>query len=34
MPTWDLGEVSHHNSAPTPQVMEKYRMLKVNTQGW
>ena len=34
MPSWDLGEVSHHNSVPTPQVMEKYRVLKDNTQGW
>lgn len=34
MPSWDLGDVSHHNSAATPDVMEKYRDLKANTAGW
>ena len=34
MPTWDLGNVAHHQSAPTPLVMEKYRTLRDNTTGW
>jgi xylulokinase len=34
MPTWDLGEVTHHNSAATPDVMAKYKELKNSTQGW
>jgi xylulokinase len=34
MPTWDLGNVTHHQSAPTPHVMEKYRTLRDNTSGW
>jgi xylulokinase len=34
MPSWDLGEVTHHNSAPTPEVMEKYKRLKENTRDW
>jgi len=34
MPSWDLGEVTHHNSAPTPDVMEKYKKLKENTRDW
>lgn len=34
MPTWDLGSISHHNAPATPQVMEKYRELKTQTQGW
>ena len=34
MPTWDLGNVAHHQSAPTPLVMEKYRTLRDNTAGW
>ena len=34
MPSWDLGEVTHHNSAPTPEVMEKYKKLKENTRDW
>ncbi len=34
MPTWDLGNVTHHQSAPTPHVMEKYRILRDNTSGW
>ena len=34
MPTWDLGEVSHYNSAPTLDVMAKYKELKNSTQGW
>jgi xylulokinase len=34
MPTWDLGEVSHHKSEATPEVMMRYRELKNNTQNW
>jgi xylulokinase len=34
MPTWDLGEVTHHKSVPTPDVMEKYKKLKENTRDW
>ena len=34
MPTWDLGEVSHHSSPSTPAVMDHYRTLRDNTAGW
>jgi xylulokinase len=34
MPTWDLGEVTHHNSAATPLVMVKYKELKSQTENW
>jgi xylulokinase len=34
MPTWDLGEVSHHKSAATPEVMIRYKQLKDKTQDW
>ena len=34
LPTWDLGEVSHHKSAATPDVMQRYKELKHNTQSW
>jgi xylulokinase len=34
MPTWNLGEVSHHNSAATPDVMAKYKELKNKTTDW
>jgi xylulokinase len=34
MPTWDLGEVTHHNSAATPEVMVKYKELKSRTENW
>jgi xylulokinase len=34
MPTWDLGEVAHHNSAATPEVMVKYKELKSKTANW
>jgi xylulokinase len=34
MPTWDLGNVAHHQSPPTPEVMEKYRTLRDNTANW
>jgi xylulokinase len=34
MPTWDLGEVTHHNSAATPDVMQRYKELKSRTESW
>ena len=34
MPTWDLGEVSHHSSPSTPDVMDHYRTLRDNTADW
>ena len=34
MPTWNLGEVSHHSSAATPDVMAKYKELKNKTTDW
>ena len=34
MPTWDLGEVSHHSSPSTPAVMDHYRTLRDNTADW
>jgi xylulokinase len=34
MPTWDLGNVSHHHSQATPDVMDKYRTLRDNTANW
>ena len=34
MPTWDLGEVAHHNSVATPEVMVKYKELKHQTENW
>jgi xylulokinase len=34
MPAWDLGEVTHHISAPTPEVMVNYKTLKENTRDW
>jgi xylulokinase len=34
MPTWDLGEVAHHDSATTPEVMVKYKELKSKTANW
>jgi xylulokinase len=34
MPTWDLGEVAHHNSVATPEVMVKYKELKRHTENW
>lgn len=33
-PTWNLGEVSHIQSKPTPEVMDRYRELRDRTQGW
>lgn len=34
MPTWDLGEISHHNCGATPDVMVKYKELKNKTEIW
>ena len=34
MPSWDLGEVTHHSSAATPNVMKRYKELKSNTENW
>jgi xylulokinase len=34
MPTWDLGEVTHHTSVATPEVMARYKELKGNTENW
>ncbi len=34
MPTWDLGNVTHHQSAATPHVMDKYRSLRDKTAEW
>jgi xylulokinase len=34
MPTWDLGEVTHHNSVATADVMARYNELKNNTENW
>jgi xylulokinase len=34
MPTWDLGEVTHHSTAATPDVMQRYKELKSNTENW
>ena len=34
MPTWDLGEVTHHNSVATADVMARYNELKKNTENW
>jgi len=34
MPNWNLGEVTHHSSAATPDVMARYKELKANTESW
>ena len=34
MPQWNLGEVTHHTSAATPDVMARYKELKGNTENW
>ncbi|CAN2161398.1 XylB Sugar (pentulose and hexulose) kinases [Candidatus Nanopelagicaceae bacterium] len=34
MPTWNLGEVTHHKSVATPDVMARYKDLKGNTENW
>lgn len=33
-PRWDLGKVTHVQSQPTPQVLEKYRTLRDATVNW
>lgn len=34
MPQWNLGEVTHHTTKPTPEVMDRYRTLRDNTADW
>jgi xylulokinase len=34
MPSWNLGEVTHHTSAATPDVMARYKELKHKTENW
>ena len=34
MPQWNLGEVTHHTTKPTPVVMDRYRTLRDNTADW
>jgi xylulokinase len=34
MPQWNLGEISHHTSAATPDVMARYKELKNSTKEW
>lgn len=34
MPQWNLGEVTHHTTKPTPAVMDRYRTLRDNTADW
>jgi hypothetical protein len=34
MPNWNLGEVTHHSSVATPDVMARYKELKANTESW
>ena len=34
MPTWNLGEVTHHKSVATPDVMARYKQLKNSTKEW
>ena len=34
MPQWNLGEVAHHTTKPTPDVMNRYRTLRDNTADW
>ena len=33
-PQWNLGEVTHHTTKPTPDVMDRYRTLRDNTADW
>ena len=33
-PKWDLGKVTHIQSTPTPEVLEKYRSLRDATASW
>ncbi|TRZ55537.1 MAG: xylulokinase [Streptomycetaceae bacterium] len=34
MPEWNLGDVTHHASTPSPDVMNRYRTLRDNTAQW
>lgn len=34
MPQWNLGDVTHHASTPSPDVMDRYRTLRDNTAQW
>ncbi len=34
IPQWNLGEVAHHTTKPTPDVMDRYRTLRDNTADW
>ena len=34
IPQWNLGEVTHHTTKPTPDVMDRYRTLRDNTADW
>ena len=34
MPVWNLGDVTHHASTPSPDVMDRYRTLRDNTAQW
>ena len=34
MPSWNLGEATHHSSLATPEVMDRYRRLRDNTVNW
>ena len=33
-PKWELGEIKKFNETPTPQVLEKYRTLRDQTETW
>ena len=33
-PKWELGEIKKFNETPTPQVLEKYRTLRDQTENW
>ena len=34
IPAWDLGKVTHVQSKPSPEVLEKYRALRDATVNW
>ena len=34
MPQWNLGDITHHASTPSPDVMDRYRTLRDNTAQW
>ena len=33
-PKWELGEIKKFNETPSPQVLEKYRTLRDQTENW